>query len=153
MRKFLFSLLFVFLILISTVSASDINSTDVIGDVDSDMEVSLPYDYADTNIALNSNDDSQSASNNSEQQVSESNQDSYSSSDDLIINPDFSDDIGNGWTIAGSVSKYENGRDGSCIKFDKGDKMSDSDSSKSDLDKDDEDLVVKFGSSKSKSDK
>ena len=39
------------------------------------------------------------------------------------------------------------------IKFDKGDKMSDSDSSKSDLDKDDEDLVVKFGSSKSKSDK
>ena len=39
------------------------------------------------------------------------------------------------------------------IKFDKGDKMSDSDSSHSDLAKDDEDLVAKFGSSKSKSDK
>ena len=39
------------------------------------------------------------------------------------------------------------------LKLDKDDKMSDSDSFKSELDKDDEDFVVKFGSSKSKSDK
>ena len=39
------------------------------------------------------------------------------------------------------------------VKTDKEDKMSESDSSKSDLDKDDEDFVAKFGSSKSKSDK
>jgi len=39
------------------------------------------------------------------------------------------------------------------VKADKEDKMSESDSSKSELDKDDEDFVAKFGSSKSKSDK
>ena len=36
------------------------------------------------------------------------------------------------------------------VKADKEDKMSESDSSKSELDKDDEDFVAKFGSSKSK---
>ena len=110
MKKYIISLFFLFLVLISAVSANEINSTDDVLNSDDEFQIEVSQDYLNSNSNnLNSELDNENQNNDNCQ-----NSDICYQSADLIVNHDFSDGLNN-WTVSGSVSVSSDGQIGNYV--------------------------------------
>ena len=104
MKKYLIFFLLIFFILLSSVSASDVNSTDLVMDSTSQEDEELINVNEDIEFTLDEVEDNDLDETNIQLLTSNSKNSSLtSSSDDLIVNPDFEDGSG-GWNFVGSAS-------------------------------------------------